>query len=382
MGSLRKFSADQLFTGLEMLGNDRVLIMNEHDEVEAITSREEAGSDVQELKGILSPGFINAHCHLELSHMKGKIPPGSGMLDFLLSVMNTRAETDEVKQQAMKDAETEMLQSGIVAVGDICNTADSFPLKNSSQLYYHNFIEVAGFVPATAASRLEAAKKVVEQSLALPGGHSLAPHAPYSVSPELFGLIFSLRPAVTTMHNQESDAETEFFVSKSGPLLKIYEQLGIDLSFFHATGKSSLRSVADQFKNIGSLLLVHNCFTDEDDIEALENVVVNTSISFCICPNANMYIGNPLPDLDLLMQSGMNICLGTDSLASNNQLSIWEELQTIRKHFSHIPLETLLQWATINGAKALKIDNRFGGFSKGMMPGVLLIENEQVKRIV
>lgn len=382
MGSLRKFSADHLFTGQEMLGNDRVLMLNEHDEVEAIVGKDEAGADVEELNGILCPGFVNAHCHLELSHMKGKIPAGSGMVDFLFNVMNTRAETDEVKQQAMKDAETEMLQNGIVAVGDICNTADSFPLKSSSGLYYHNFIEVAGFVPATAASRLETAKKVYEQSLALPGGHSLAPHAPYSVSPELFGLIFSLRPAVTTLHNQESEAETEFFVSKSGPLLKIYEQLGIDLSFFHATGKSSLRSVADHFKNIGSLLLVHNCFTSEEDIEALENEVVNTLISFCICPNANRYIGNPLPNIELLMQSGMNICLGTDSLASNNQLSIWEELQTIRKHFPHISLEKLLQWATVNGAKALKIDNRFGGFRKGMMPGVLLIGEQKAERLL
>lgn len=381
MGTVQKFAADQLFTGQEILEDGFVLVMNENNEVEAIINREEAGDGVQEMDGLLCPGFINAHCHLELSHMKGSIPPGKGMTGFLLQVMTTRNETDEVKEAAMKAAEEEMYRNGIVAVGDICNTADSFMLKTTSPLYYHHFIEVAGFVPATAAKRLEAAMQVYGQLVTVPGAHSIVPHAPYSVSPELFELIGALRPAVTTLHNQESEAETEFFVSGTGPLLKIYEQLGIDLSFFQATGKSSLRSVAHHFKNLGSLLLVHNCFTGEEDIEALQQETVNTSVSFCLCPNANNYIGNPLPRIGLLMDSGMNICLGTDSLASNTQLSIWEEIKTIRKHFPNISLQTLLQWATANGATALNISNRFGSFKKGTTPGVLLIGEDGVKRV-
>lgn len=381
MGTVQKFAADRLFTGQEILEGGQVLVMNHSNEVEAIINREEAGDNVQDLSGLLCPGFVNAHCHLELSHMKGKIPPGKGMTDFLLQVMNTRGETDEVKEEAMKMAEEEMYRNGIVAVGDICNTTDSFMLKKTSPLYYHNFIEVAGFVPATAAKRLEAAMQVYDRSVTVPGAHSIAPHAPYSVSPELFELIAALRPAVTTLHNQESEAETEFFVSKTGSLLKIYEQLGVDLSFFHATGKSSLRSVASHFKNLGSLLLVHNCFTGEEDIETLKQETVNTAISFCVCPNANNYIGNPLPRMDLLIKSGMNICVGTDSLASNTQLNIWEEIKTIRKHFPHIPLQTLLQWATSNGAAALNISDRFGSFKKGTTPGVLLIGDDGAKRV-
>lgn len=381
MGVLQKFAANQLFNGQEMLGNEAVLVMN-GNRVEAIIPKTAAGDEVQELDGLLCPGFVNAHCHLELSHMKGKISPGSGMTDFLLGVMTTRNETAAIKQEAMKQAEAGMLRNGIVAVGDICNTADSFLLKKTPALYYHNFIEVSGFVPATAQARLQPAMNIYEQSLKLPGAHSIVPHAPYSVSPELFRLIFAQPQPVTTMHNQESAAETEFFMSKTGPMLRVYEMLGIDLSFFLPTGKSSLQSVAQYFQNTASLVLVHNCFTNTEDIEALKQQTLNTIVSFCVCAKANEYIGNPLPDIELLMNSGMNICLGTDSLASNNELSIWSELQTIRKHFPHIPLETLLQWATANGAAALNIADRFGSFTEGMTPGVLLIENDVVKRIV
>ncbi|MBL7726847.1 MAG: amidohydrolase family protein, partial [Dinghuibacter sp.] len=216
---------------------------------------------------------------------------------------------------------------------------------------------------------------------------SVSPHAPYSVSPELFSLIFSQPQQVVTLHNQESEAEQAFFQSKTGPMLQLYEQLGIDLSFFQPSGKSSLQTVAPYFRNTESLLLVHNCFTGEGDVElvgrATNNRATNEgSISFCLCPNANLYIGNPLPDADLLLRSGVRICLGTDSLASNHQLSIWEEIKTLQRHRPQIPLDTLLQWATLNGALALKMNDELGSFEPGKKPGVLLIHPETgVQRI-
>jgi cytosine/adenosine deaminase-related metal-dependent hydrolase len=189
------------------------------------------------------------------------------------------------------------------------------------------------------------------------------------------------------MHNQESAAETNFFVSKTGPLLKLYERLGIDLSFFNASGKSSLQCAMPYFKNMESLLLVHDCFTDKKDVDALVSFGQATNRSwgnsFCICPNANKYIRNPLPDIDMLLETGMNICLGTDSLASNHTLSVWEEVKTIQKHFPHIPLETLLRWATMNGARALKMEDRLGSFEKGKMPGVVLVEDDKgIRRVM
>jgi aminodeoxyfutalosine deaminase len=399
MGAFVKYKADAIFNGHELLpGNDLVLVLEQNGRVEGIMPTATAGDDVRVLNGMLLPGLVNAHCHLELSHLKGRIATGTGMTDFLLKVIGSREENEAIKLQAMKNAETEMWQNGIVAVGDICNTADGFSIKQSSPLHYYNFIEVTGFVPATANKRYEDAMKLLLQYQMLNGHCSISPHAPYSVSPELFSLIFSQPQSVVTMHNQESEAETDFFVSKTGSLLQLYERLGIDLSFFNASGKSSLQTALPYFKNMESLLLVHDCFTDKKDVDALVSFGQANPVgqvnpvgqatnrgwgnSFCICPNANKYIGNPLPDIDMLLETGMNICLGTDSLASNHTLSIWEEVKAIQKHFPHIPLEILLRWATLNGAKALKMDNQLGSFEKGKMPGVVLVDDNEIRRVM
>jgi cytosine/adenosine deaminase-related metal-dependent hydrolase len=151
--SYRKFRADQLFTGYQLLGNDAVLITDEQGVVESILPYGEAGNEVEELTGILSPGFINCHCHLELSHMKGLIPEMTGMTDFVLAVVQQRHHPDETILAAIEAAENEMLQNGIVAVGDICNNTLTLAQKRKGRLYYHNFIEASGFVPAIAEQR-------------------------------------------------------------------------------------------------------------------------------------------------------------------------------------------------------------------------------------
>ncbi len=151
--SYRKFRADQLFTGYQLLGNDAVLITDEQGVVESILPSDEAGDGVEQLAGILSPGFINCHCHLELSHMKGMIPEKSGMTDFVLAVVQQRHHPEENILAAIEAAENEMLQNGIVAVGDICNNTISLAQKKKRRLYYHNFIEASGFVPAIAEQR-------------------------------------------------------------------------------------------------------------------------------------------------------------------------------------------------------------------------------------
>ncbi|MEO7984286.1 MAG: amidohydrolase family protein, partial [Bacteroidota bacterium] len=123
-----------------------------------------------------------------------------------------------------------------------------------------------------------------------------------------------------------------------------------------------------------SLILVHNVYTKEEDVLFTKLPVVNCQLSWCLCPNANQYISRQLPDIDLLIKQDCEIVLGTDSLASNHQLSILEEIKTIGKHFPHIATEKMLQWATSNGAKALQLDSLLGSFEKGKKPGVNLID--------
>jgi aminodeoxyfutalosine deaminase len=369
MGFL-KYKGDFLFTGHELLAGDKVLIMNENGRVEAITDRLEAGEDVQYQPGILCPGFVNAHCHLELSHLKGQIGEQTGMVDFLLSVVGQRSAGPDAVLQAMKNAEEEMLRNGIVAVGDICNTAHSFELKRHQRLHYYNFLEATGFIPEVAGTRYEAMQQL--QAVA-PGPASIVPHAPYSVSPELFGLIFSQPQQVVSMHNQECEAENEFLQQGAGDFTRLYKELEIDISFFKPTGNSSLQSVLHYFKNAASFLLVHNCVTCNEDIAAVIKLLNYYRLTFCLCPNANLYINGMLPNIELLHQSSVPICLGTDSLASNHQLSIAAEINTIRKHFPAIPIASILQWATLNGAKALCMDDELGSFAKGKRPGMVWI---------
>jgi len=388
--SYRKFRADHLFTGSQWLDDQHVLIATKQGKIEDIVPLTEAGDDVQSLEGILSPAFINCHCHLELSHLKGLIPEKTGMIDFLLGVMTKRIISPEEVFQAIADAEQSMLQNGIVAVGDICNTPLTVKKKQEGRMYYHNFIESMGFVEAVAEKRFADSVKVFEYFASLSSMpiayNSIVPHAPYSVSPKLFELITHFPGnQLLTMHNQESTAEQEFFDKGTGDFRRLYESLQIDISFFKAPGGSSLRHCVNHFLPNQSVILVHNAYTAEDDVLLLmEERYSKMKFFFCLCPNANLYIGNKLPDVDMLRRLQLPLVIGTDSLASNHDLSIVAELKTLHEHFPHIPIYELLQWATVNGARALDIDNYLGSFEKGRQPGIVLVGNdlESVKRLV
>lgn len=370
-----KFKASQLFTGIEMLDENFVLIVKEDGNIETIIRAEEAGEDVQQLNGTLCPGFINAHCHLELSHMKGLIAEHTGLVDFILQVVTQRHFPEDEILAAIEKAETGMLKAGIVAVGDICNNTLTLPQKKLNRLHYHNFIEVSGWNPLIAGMRME---KSLEHYHAFqqtfPEHSSISPHAPYSVSDELWYLLqpyFSQQ--LLTIHNQETKAENELFQNGTGEFVRLYETMRITNPSFKAPGTNSLPAYFHQIKKGKHVILVHNSFTSQDDIDLV--LQANTPVSFCLCPNANLYIENSLPPVELLLKNKMNICIGTDSLASNHQLSVWEEIKTLQLHFPYISLSVLLQAATLNGAKALGMDDVLGSFEKGKKPGVLLLEN-------
>jgi cytosine/adenosine deaminase-related metal-dependent hydrolase len=376
--SYRKFRADHLFTGSQWLDDQHVLIANEEGVIEDIVPLAGAGEDVQSVKGILSPGFINCHCHLELSHLKGAIPEKTGMVDFLLAVMAQRNFSAGQVTAAIADAELSMLKNGIVAVGDICNTVLTIGQKRQGGMYYHNFIEAMGFVEQVAERRFAESLQVFEQFGSLTRSpiiyNSVVPHAPYSVSPRLFDLITHFPGnQLLTMHNQESLAEHEFFDKATGDFKRLYESLQIDISFFNPSGGSSLKHCIDHFLPNQTVILVHNAFTGEDDLQLLRG---KSNFFFCLCPNANLYIGNKLPDIDMLRQSGIPLVVGTDSLASNHQLSVVAELKTIYQNYPHISIFELLQWATVNGARALDIEKYVGSFEKGSTPGIVLVGNE------
>jgi cytosine/adenosine deaminase-related metal-dependent hydrolase len=321
--------------------------------------------------GALLPGFINTHCHLELSHLLGQIPQHTGLLEFVSRIMKNRgAEPTEVLK-AMADADEEMYQNGIVAVGDISNQSISASIKLNSKIYYHTFVEAMGFNPAQASSIINKAQQTQEYFRPLKS--SIVPHAPYSVSDELFAAISALaedQDNLISMHNQETPAEDAFFESKTGDFIELYKRLGLNLDAYKPSGKSSLQTTLPKLP-ITKTLLVHNTQTTKADVDYA--VSKHPNLYWCLCPNANLYIEHTLPDVALLSAANLKITLGTDSLASNHHLSILEEMQVLQKH-KHIGFQDLLRWATLNGAEFLGIEDTFGSFDIGKQPGILLLE--------
>lgn len=376
----RKFSGSRLFTGTDFAPAGSVLITDELGKVKEIVPENDAGDDILFLEGVISPGFVNCHCHLELSHLKDSIPQGTGMIPFLLSVMQQRDASTEKLQDAIVRAEHGMWASGIVAVGDICNTLDTLTKKRKPLLFYHNFIEVSGFKEAGAAGRFSIAESIASQ-MAETGPTSIVPHAPYSVSPALFKYInASSSNLPLSMHNQESQAENDFFLTGNSEFRNLFSSLGVNLDFYEPPGVTSIQATIPHLRTNGILILVHNVVTSTEDIALIKQH--NTDTYFCLCPNANQYINNTLPRLDLLIENNCKIVIGTDSLASNYQLNILEEIKTLQLAFPFLTMKQLLTWATSEGASALGISDRFGSFSPGKTPGVIQINNGQSVRVI
>ncbi|MES2514119.1 MAG: amidohydrolase family protein [Bacteroidota bacterium] len=376
---MRYMTADQIFSGKEIFTPGTVLVLDEKNTVCDILSMNEVEkSNIEHFKGIITPGFINTHCHLELSHLKGAINQHTGIVDFGLSVIKHRNDesTDE-QLEAMLKADKEMKEQGIVAVGDISNTNASVQAKKKSTLYYHTFVELIALNPERAQLVFDAGKTVLNDFEMADLSTSLAPHAPYSTSLKLIEQVTEYCYSIekpSSMHNQESKAENDFFISKTGDYLRLYETLNLPIDYFKATAKSSLQSIMPALHKMVNTLLVHNTFTNKEDIESTQKM--HSHLYWCLCPNANLYIENSLPDIALLQALDCKLTLGTDSLASNSKLSIIAEINTILKHQPHIKLHTLLQAATFNGAQFLGIDNEFGILKKNGNCGLNLIEGE------
>jgi cytosine/adenosine deaminase-related metal-dependent hydrolase len=137
--AVKKWLASRLHTGKGWAEEGTVVITTERGTIIDLVMQKDAGDDVQSYDGTICPGFINAHCHLELSHLKGHIPPHTGIVDFLLHVMQLRRFRPEEKLKAMEAALVEMRGNGVVAVGDISNNTDSIAPKLTSDIYFHNF---------------------------------------------------------------------------------------------------------------------------------------------------------------------------------------------------------------------------------------------------
>ena len=370
-----KFKPQSLFTGHTIIeGGNRVVVTKKDGTIVDIIPASEAGEDIQELDGLLCPGFINAHCHLELSHLKDAIPTETGLSEFVKQIVPKRAAAQEVIEAAIEAAETEMYNNGIVAVGDICNTADTIAAKTKGKLAYYNFVEIYGLDPLLATQKMTEGLLLQAQYEAANLKAVVIPHASYSVPAALLQLLAKKYESHTvSIHNQETKAENDFFENKIGAFVDMYARVGVDLDFFTPTKTTSLQSVLPYLKDTAKTIWVHNSFTSESDIKAVQATA--TDAYWCLCPSANQYIENTIPPVQLLREQHANIVVGTDSYASNWSLNMLDELKRIQLHNPQIPLAEMLTWITSNGARALQMENNLGSIEIGKKPGLILIEN-------
>ena len=330
--------------------------------------------EVEFYEGIVCPGFVNTHCHLELSHMKGLVPEGSGLPKFVSQIPKLRQTSKVDKLKSIKEADQNMYKSGIVAVGDISNTTESLSVKKNSAMRYHSFVELFGLDKNKAADLLREGLKTVEEYRSFNLSASLVPHAPYSLSPQLLKKIYSnSNGQLLTIHHQETASEKELFQNSKGDLAELFIVKGLDLSPQLESGQNSAQyALLPYLAKKQKLLLVHNTFSDSADIEEIETHF--TLAYWCTCPKANWYIEKQLPNYNLWREKNLKITIGTDSLASNDSLCVLEEIKMIQKNFPHITTNELLVWACKNGAEFFNYE-KLGSFKSGCKPGVLLIKD-------
>lgn len=315
--------------------------------------------------GILVPGFVNAHCHLELSALRGAIAPGCGFAGFARAMGRVRNRFSEAERlAAMQAADAAMWQAGIAAVGDVANGESSFPVKAASRIAYHTFVEFFG---------LRAVSPAPLRPLLRHARTSLTPHSVYSVQDAPFRALCGQGEAPLSIHFMESPAEAELFEGR-GALDAWYREVGFACDFlgYGSPAGRIVRCVPPARR----LMLVHACCVAEADVRRIL-AHFTAPVSWCLCPRSNRYISDLKPPVELLRSLGVSLCVGTDSLASNESLSVLEELKALEG----VPLLELLRWATLGGAEALGMARELGTVEPGKRPGLSVLSGIDYDRM-
>ncbi len=328
---------------------------------------------------LLMPGLVNAHCHLELTELANLCPvPGTvDFIDWILSVIAAKKVTPaQTLRTGLATGQQLLLKSGTTCVGDL-RSPEIFqsPGTLPSILRAIHFLEIIGQAPLKQLQLLEL---LADKGAIAPGKNPLvqsgiAPHSPYTVSlPLLKQLIIEAekQKLPVTIHLGESVAETRFFHDGQGPIVeKLYPYVGWQKLTPSAYGKDSI-DVLLGGKVIHNLSAVHLGTARRNQLRQFAQL----SIKPIICLRSNQTLGNPLPDLPAMLDVGLSPALGTDSLASVNSLSLWDEMRCLSKAFPRIPAISILAMATINGAAALGLENSTGRLEAGYEADLIAVQ--------
>ena len=337
-----------------------------------------AGEDIT--PGALSPGFVNGHCHIELSHLHGKFRKGTGMAGFIDQINELRDWAGrEEKTRLVKVWMDKMWKDGVSAMADISNDDASFEVKKSHDMYTRTFLEVFGSEPHMCEGVM--ADVTALNAIADEAGIDAAPtpHSCYTMSPDLLSASAAagLARGFLSYHSQESQEEEDLLRTGSGAMYENRKRSG--MSTPPVTGESSLKYFIQRLAAAADapyeqhILLVHNVCLAQDDIDAAKEKMKN--VYWAICPLSNIFIHNTLPPIALMRENGLDIMLGTDSLSSNDDLDMVKEIYCLHENFPEVPMSEIMAWATINGARFLAKDDILGSLETGKRPGIVRISN-------
>ena len=338
----------------------------------------EAGEQVQ--SGAIVPGFVNCHCHIELSHLYKKFRKGTGMAGFIDQINELRDWAGaEVKAQLVKEWMDKMWADGVSAMADISNDDSSFKVKKAHDMYTRTFLEVFGSEPEMCDGVMADVTALKHTADEVGIDAAPTPHSCYTMSPQLLSASAAagLESGWLSYHSQESQEEEDLLLTGTGAMYENRKRSG--MSTPPVTGESSLKyfltrlAAATQPPYDQHILLVHNVCLQQGDIDAARAVMNNEY--WAICPLSNIFIHNALPPVELMRKNNLNITVGTDSLSSNDDLDMVKELFCIHDNFKQVPMSEILTWACLNGAKFLKKDAQLGSLTPGKRPGIVLVEN-------
>ncbi len=371
-----------------------VVSVGQLTEEEADSAKDGKLHDTVFYSGVICPGFVNSHCHIELSHLKGAFREATGMSGFINQINALRESVDREGRAAAMHAEFENFKNqGIVAVSDISNCDESFGFKKEysssakDPVYYRTFVELFGSEPEDAADVLKGGMAVAAKGNGMGIDASVTPHSCYTMSPKLLEITSAqaLKSGFMSYHSQESGEEEDMIMYGRGALWDNYK--GRNMSTPPVTGKTALEYFIERLRNScntaeylnsdnkikGRINLVHNVVISRTSIDAAVRNLEEPF--FTICPLSNIFIHRALPPLDLMRANNLDICLGTDSLSSNKILSMVEEIKCLNSAFPHIHLNEILFWACFNGAKVLGKESVLGSIEAGKRPGLVLISD-------
>ena len=322
-------------------------------------------ASVEFFPGIITAGMINAHCHLELSYLAGAIAEGQGFAGFAREIGRVRGNySNEERIHAADIADALMWEEGVQAVADIANDALVMDIKRRSKIEYITLFEHFGLN-----------NNSTDAIFALAAEHSanVTPHSTYSVQDRPFREICNRGEGVISIHFLESKAERELY-SGGGSLAEWYARMGWECDFLHYG--TPAKRIAESVPSDRKTLVVHCVESRPEDVEVIDSHI-NGGATWVVCPESNRYISGTTPPIKMLRDMGCRIAIGTDSRASARHLSMIENLRLL----GDIPLEELLSWATIDGAKALGMEHKLGSIEVGKCPGLVLIEGVDLQNM-